>query len=139
MKVTKLIKEFVTEEVNKRYPIPKKVDAAAKFAYKELEERVMAFAKMEAEKFMECWVADIDKVGWGASRTDRCDEQKIKEFVKSIAFHSDALYYKADNDYKKSVEETEQKRANAIRSILVDLELGATKAELMELLANLPD
>ena len=139
MKVTRLIKEFVTEEVNKRYPIPEKVETAAKFAYKELEERIMAFAKAEAEKFMECYVADIDRVGWGRSNSEHCDKQKIEDFVKSIGFHSNTLYYKADKDYENTVCEVEWKRTNAIRSILVDLELGATKAELMELLANLPD
>ena len=139
MKVTKLIREFVTEEVHKRYPIPEKVETAAKFAYKELEERVVAFARVEAEKFMECWVSDIDRVGWSSARAGHCDEQKIKDFVKSIDFHSDTLYYKADDEHKEAVRAVEQKRADAIRSILVDLELGATKAELLELLANLPD
>lgn len=139
MKVTKLIREFVTDEVHKRYPIPEKVETAAKLAYKELEERVEAFAKVEAEKFMECYVADIDRVGWSSSRAEHCDKQKIEDFVKSISFHSNTLYFKADNDHQEAVRAVEQKRAEAIRSILVDLELGATKAELMELLANLPD
>lgn len=139
MKVTKLIREFVTDEVHKRYPIPEKVETAAKFACKELEERIEAFAKAEAEKFMECYVADIDRVGWGSSNSEHCDSQKIKDFVKSISFHSSTLYFKADNDHQEAVRAVEQKRAETIRSILVDLELGATKAELMELLANLPD
>ena len=139
MKVTRLIREFVTEEVNKRYPIPEKVETVAKFAYKELEERVVAFARAEAEKFMECYVADIDRVGWQRSHSGYCDEQKIKDFVKGIDIHSDTLYFKADKDHEEAVRAVEQKRENAIRSILVDLELGATKAELMELLANLPD
>ena len=139
MKVTKLIREFVTDEVHKRYPIPEKVETAAKFAYKELEERVVAFARAEAEKFMECWVSDIDRVGWSCSKREHCDNQKIKDFVKSIDIHSDTLYFKADNDHQEAVRAVEQKRADAIRSILVDLELGATKADLVNLLANLPD
>ena len=40
---------------------------------------------------------------------------------------------------KKKKAEVEAKRAKAQKDILVSLELGGTKAELLEMLANLPD
>lgn len=41
--------------------------------------------------------------------------------------------------YKNACEEVETKRANALKNILVGLELGGTKKKLMDMLTNLPD
>lgn len=41
--------------------------------------------------------------------------------------------------YKEVSDEVKAKRETALKNILVNLELGGTKKELMEMLANLPD
>lgn len=68
-----------------------------------------------------------------------CDEQKIKNFVERASASFTSITLKVDTEYQEAKRKLNEKRAKAVREIIVELELGATKAELKELLANLPD
>ena len=78
-------------------------------------------------------------MGWRSSRRDEVDEQKITDFVSNMNINYNPIVPKSKSEYEKAVSETKEKRSKAVRDILVELELGATKADLDALLANLPD
>lgn len=139
MRVTKLIKEYITERVSERYPLPVKKESGVEAAYTELREHLNKTIKAEAEIFIKKWVDEVDYVGWRSSRRDEVDEQKIKDFVSAMHLNYDFITSKSKSEYEKAVEKTKEKRSKAVRDILVELELGATKADLDALLANLPD
>ena len=139
MRVTKLIKEYIVERVSERYPLPEKKESGVEAAYTEMRDRLNEVIKAEAETFIKKWVGEVDYVGWRSSRRDEVDEQKIKDFVSAMHLDYDSITPKSKSEYEKAVNETKEKRSKAVRDILVELELGATKADLDALLANLPD
>jgi hypothetical protein len=51
----------------------------------------------------------------------------------------DAITPKSKSEYEEAIEKTKEKRRKAVRDIIVELEMGATKADLEALLAKLPD
>lgn len=139
MRVTKLVKEYIEERVSERYPLPEKKESGVEAAYAEMRERLNEAIKEEAEIFIKEWVDEVDYVGWSSSRRDNVDEQKIKDFVSGMHLDYDAITPKSKSKYEKAVEETREKRRKAVRDIIVELEMGATKADLEALLAKLPD
>lgn len=139
MRVTKLVKEYIEERVSERYPFPEKKESRVEAAYAEMRDRLDEVIKAEAETFIKKWVGEIDYVGWSRSRKDDVDEQKIKSFVSAMHLDYDSITPKVKSEYEKAVDETKEKRRKAVRDIVIELELGATKADLESLLANLPD
>ena len=139
MRVTKLIKEYIEERVSERYPLPEKKESGIETAYAEMRERLNEAIKEEAEIFIKEWVDEIDYVGWRSSCRDDVDEQKIKDFVSAMHLDYDAITPKSKSEYEKAVNETKEKRRKAVRDIIIELEMGASKADLENLLANLPD
>lgn len=137
MRVTKAIREYIEQKVEERYPMPEKVQTAAQLEYEDLMARCHAFVKNEAEKFVKVYVNDIEKVSWGGHND--CDEQKIKDFVERASASFSGITLKVDTEYQEARRKLNEKRAKAVREIIVELELGATKIDLVNLLANLPD
>jgi hypothetical protein len=137
MRVTKVIREYIEQKVEERYPMPEEVESAARFEYNELMARCTTFIKNEAEKFIKAYVADVDKVSYGGYSD--CDEQKIKDFVDRACASFGGVTLKVDNERQEARRKLREKREKAVREIIVELELGATKADLADLLANLPD
>ena len=137
MRVTRVIREYIEQKVEERYPMPEKVQTAAQLEYDDLLKRCKVFVQNEAEKFVKAYVNDIEKVSWGGHND--CDEQKIKDFVERASASFSGITLKVDTEYQKARRKLNEKRAKAVREIIVELELGATKADLAELLANLPD
>ena len=137
MRVTKVIREYIENRVEERYPMPKKVKSCAQVALDELQERCRAFIKAEAEKYATVYVEDFERVRWRGSGD--CNEQKIKSFVENCSANVCYPTFKAEDEYNKAVENVHNKRAKAVREIVIELELGASKADLEALLANLPD
>ncbi len=136
MKVTKIVREFVEEEVNKKYPMPELDKTAAEQLDKDID-AIKARIKQEAgvlilNKLREAGirldesVAKVSNVSWSyCDETDRYTYGGIVNHIK-----------RANEEACRIVEE---KRERALKDILVNLELGGTKKELMEMLANLPD
>ena len=139
MRVTKLIREYIEERVSERYPLPEKKESGVEAAYTEMRERLNEIIKAEAEAFIQKWVGEVDYVGWSSSRKDNVDEQKIKDFVSAMHVDYNSITPKAKSEYEKAVDEVKDKRRKAVRDIIVELEMGATKADLEALLAKLPD
>ena len=137
MRVTKIIREYIEQKVEERYPMPEKVQTAAQLEYDDLMKRCKVFVQNEAEKFIKTYVEDIERVSYGGYSD--CKEQKIKDFVERACASFGGITLKVDTEYQETRRKLNEKRANAVREIIVELEMGATKADLANLLAKLPD
>lgn len=133
MKMTKTIREFIEEQVIDR------MAAATSNRLQELEER--------AKKAREDWNAQLD-----AARQEF--EVKLAELAKSVGYEyvgydckpslPGVSFHCVDYRYLPEVKELEayrrelsNKKAKAIKEIIVSMELGGTKKELLEMIAAL--
>ena len=130
MKVTKLIREYVEEKVRESYPktvaelVWEKHEKSINEAITEVNEKVFEYTKKLAEELNA-------KYGFPAdSNLTACDHHNS---VRN-KYNYDAEIYQA---YRKAREEREQKINEKIKEILVTLELGGSKADLDEMLANI--
>ena len=136
MKVTKIVREFVEEEVNKKYPMPEpdKVGIAQlDNDINNISERIkkeageFIFNKMkEAGVVIDEKMVSIRVIDW------RYLDKNGVSYYNGTVNTLRAAYEEVSNEVKA-------KRETALKNILVSLELGGTKKELMEMLANLPD
>ena len=130
MRVTRLIREYVEKKVNESYP-----KSVAELVYEEhgkkineaiteANEKVYEYAKALAEEL------NI-KYGFPADSNLRaCDH------YNSITnkYNYDSEIYQA---YRKAKDERQKKIEEKIEEILLTLELGGSKADLDEMLANI--
>ena len=136
MKVTKIVREFVEEEINKKYPMPEpdKVGMAQlDNDINDVKERIrkeageFIFNKMkEAGIVIDERMVSIKVVDW-------------RYFDKNGVSYYNGTVNALRAAYEEVSKEVNAKREPALTNILVNLELGGTKKELMEMLANLPD
>ena len=136
MKVTKIVREFVEEEINKKYPMPEpdKVGMAQlDNDISNVKERIrkeageFIFNKMkEAGIVIDERMVSIKVVDW-------------RYFDKNGVGYYNGTVNALRAAYEEVSNEVKAKRETALKNILVSLELGGTKKELMEMLANLPD
>lgn len=136
MKVTKIVRDFVEEKVNEKYPLPVEPTEAIELEREELEHRVSE-AKAAASEFLAAKLREL-----GIVYPATVARIKITSFnrINSNNNCTYADYIRPIRDaYLEEKAEVEAKRAKAQKDILVSLELGGTKAELLEMLANLPD
>lgn len=136
MKVTKIVRDFVEEKVNEKYPLPVEPKEAIELERKELNNRVAeamaAASEVLAAKLRElgivypATVARIRITSFNCINSD--NNCTYADYIRPIR-----------DAYREEKAEVEAKRAKAQKDILVSLELGGTKAELLEMLANLPD
>lgn len=136
MKVTKIVRDFIEEKVNEKYPLPVEPKEAIELEREELNNRVVeamaAASEVLAAKLRELGIVYPATVA----------RLKITSFnrINSNNNCTYADYIRPIRDaYLEEKAEVEAKRAKAQKDILVSLELGGTKAELLEMLANLPD
>ena len=136
MKVTKIVRDFVEEKVNEKYPLPVEPKEAIELERKELDNRVAeamaAASEVLTTKLRELGVvypAEITRME--VTSFNRISDKRGRAYAEYIRPIRDA--------YLEEKAEVEAKRAKAQKDILVSLELGGTKAELLEMLANLPD
>ena len=136
MKVTKIVRDFVEEKVNEKYPLPVEPKEAIELERKELDHRV-AEAMAAASEVLTTKLHEL-----GVIYPAEITRMKITSFnrVSDNGGYTCADYIRPIRDaYREEKAEVEAKRAKAQKDILVSLELGGTKAELLEMLANLPD
>lgn len=136
MKVTKIVRDFVEEKVNEKYPLPVEPKEAIKLEREELNNRV-AEAMAAASEVLTAKLHEL-----GVVYPAEITRMKITAFnrINSNNSCTYADYIRPIRDaYLEEKAEVEAKRAKAQKDILVSLELGGTKAELLEMLANLPD
>ena len=136
MKVTKIVRDFVEEKVNEKYPLPVEPKEAIELERKELNDRVVE-AMAAASEVLTTKLHEL-----GVVYPAEITRMKITSFnrVSNDGGYTYVDYIRPIRDaYLKEQAEVEAKRAKAQKDILVSLELGGTKAELLEMLANLPD
>lgn len=136
MKVTKIVRDFVEEKVNEKYPLPVEPKEAIELEREELNNRV-AEAMAAASEVLAAKLREL-----GIVYPATVARIKITSFnrINSNNNCTYADYIRPIRDaYLEEKAEVEAKRAKAQKDILVSLELGGTKAELLEMLANLPD
>lgn len=136
MKVTKIVRDFVEEKVNEKYPLPVEPKEAIELERKELNDRVVE-AMAAASEVLTTKLHEL-----GVVYPAEITRMKITSFnrVNNDGGYTCADYIRPIRDaYREEKAEVEAKRAKAQKDILVSLELGGTKAELLEMLANLPD
>lgn len=136
MKVTKIVREFVEEEINKKYPMPEPdkvgmaqldndINNAKERIKKEAGEFI--FNKMkEAGIVIDERMVSIKVVDW-------------RYFDKNSVSYYNGTVNALRVAYEEASNEVKAKRETALKNILVSLELGGTKKTLMDMLANLPD
>ena len=136
MKVTKIVRDFVEEKVNEKYPLPVEPKEAIELEREELNNRV-AEAMAAASEVLAAKLREL-----GIVYPATVARIKITSFnrINSNNNCTYADYIRPIRDaYLEEKAEVEAKRAKAQKDILVSLELGGTKAGLLEMLANLPD
>lgn len=136
MKVTKIVRDFVEEKINEKYPLPVEPKEAIELEREELNNRVAeamaAASDALTAKLRELGVvypADIARME--VTSFNRINTKGDRSWADYVCPIRDA--------YREEKAAVEAKRAKAQKDILVSLELGGTKAELLEMLANLPD
>lgn len=136
MKVTKIVRDFVEEKVNEKYPLPVEPTEAIEQEREELAHQV-AEAMAAASEFLAAKLREL-----GIVYPATVARIKITSFnrINNNNNCTYADYIRPIRDaYLEEKAKVEAKRAKAQKDILVSLELGGTKAELLEMLANLPD
>ena len=136
MKVTKIVRDFVEEKVNEKYPLPVEPKEAIELEREELNNRVVeamaAASEVLAAKLRELGIVYPATVArlkiTSFNRINSNNNCTYTDYIRPIR-----------DAYLEEKAEVEAKRAKAQKDILVSLELGGTKAELLEMLANLPD
>lgn len=136
MKVTKIVRDFVEEKVNEKYPLPVEPTEAIAQEREELEHRVaeaMAAASsvLTAKLHALGVIYPTEITRMEVTSFNRISDKRGRTYVDYIRPIRDA--------YLEEKAEVKAKRAKAQKEILVSLELGGTKTELLEMLANLPD
>lgn len=135
MKVTKIVREFVEEEVNKKYPMPVEPTEAIQQEKSKLERRVEE-AVMAASEVLTAKLHELGIIYPGIKRMKVISFSRIDDKGNSVYVNYSRPIQEA---WHEETTKVKAKRAKAIKDILVSLELGGTKKELMEMLANLPD
>lgn len=136
MKVTKIMRDFIEEKINEKYPLPVEPKEAIELEREELnsrvEEAMVAASEVLTAKLRELGVVyPAEITGMRITSFNRVSDKGGYTYVDYIRPIRDA--------WREEKAEVEAKRAKAQKEILVSLELGGTKAELLEMLANLPD
>lgn len=134
MKMTKAIREFIEEQVTERAEsasnarlteLREAADAARERWNNALEAMRKEFDAKLAELGAAYGLAYIDYFG-------KPDNPKIGSFSCT-----DCRYLPEVKAYEEYKSQLSNKRARAIKDIIVSMELGGTKAELMEMIAKL--
>jgi hypothetical protein len=131
MKVTKLIREYVTDEVSKVYDA--KVNPYSEQA-KIDKEKIEAFAEELRKRQHE----DIKKFAFENDLLEETWRNSIRPY--EVATSIPSFHYACTQsmlDEKKWREENTKAKNAKVRDIIISLELGATRHELNDMLAEL--
>lgn len=133
MRMSTVVKEYVKEKIAEKYPLverPKCFDT--NIILEEIKKATADITKAIFAKY-------ADKVGFrvykGNGVYEWVEPQDRKICLSYTGSMVDLGTYNADETNKA----IEKKRAKVFRDIVVQMELGGTKKDLDELLANLPD
>ena len=125
MRVTKLVREYVTKEVSKVYDEPIKSATKGYDDEKEMIENQFQAILDEANEKAKAILSKHK--GYEIKYGDK------KPFIRSGTLFN----YDKWNDGQLKANELRQEKLNKIDDILITLELGGTKAELEEMIKNI--
>ncbi len=138
MRVTKLIREYVEDAVAKRMPMPAEPESITtlKAEWDELNDRII---KMVVAEYMAFFITHK-----GECIPYRCDDDfndidTIGHYVAKHAYAncgSNTLSFAAKKTYETECKTIRQRRQEIVNNILLSLELGANRAELDAMLAE---
>lgn len=133
MRMSTVVKEYVKEKIAEKYPFverPKYFNTD--IVLEEIKKATADITKAIFAKY-------ADKVGFrvykGNGVYEMVEPQDSKIYLSYSGSMVDLGTYNAD----QTNEAIQKKRAKVFRDIVVQMELGGTKKDLDELLANLPD
>jgi hypothetical protein len=130
MRVTKLIREYVEKKVNESYP-----KSFAEFAYEEHYKNINKAIEEANDKVYEYAKKLAEELNANYGFPAESD--------LSACYHCNTVRNKCNYDseiylaYRKAKDERQKKIAEKIEEILLTLELGGSKADLDEMLANI--
>lgn len=126
MKVSRTVKEYITKKVCEVYaPRLREVDLDYQVKKAEVEAKI----KSATEQFKKDVLAIVE---------DNCEQWNFEPNMRYVEYYS--LYVHdpiAEQEYRNQKENIVRERDAKIEEIIVTLELGGTKADLENMLANL--
>lgn len=135
MKVTKLIREYVEKSVAKAMPDKKEEADKIQVEYEEMTKDINDYAKKRMSEFAEKHKGDIRGYysGYGYDQFEKEKEYLIRE----VHTHTPSIRTKPSDEIHEENKKLAEARKNAIEDILINLELGGTKADLDRMIAEL--
>ena len=135
MKVTKLIREYVEKSVAKAMPPREEGADEIQVEYEALEKDIDEYAKKRMAEFLEKHKGNVR----GYYLSHEYDEfEKIKAYlIRDICIHTPSIRTKASDEIREENKKLAKARENIIEDILINLELGGTKADLDRMIAEL--
>ncbi len=135
MKLSTMVKEYIKDKINEKYPLRVEPNGKIDKILEELDERIKAETKDIMTKITKAF---NDRL---AVRVYRNGKYVFEDFeIRSFkADYAGAIRSKETAEILQYNEEIKAKREKVYRDIIVSMELGGTKAELEEMLKNLPD
>ena len=130
MKMTKLIREYITDEVSKKYqPL---IDAAEE-EYKSNSEKIVV---SETQKELE----DIAAKMWKERLAPYYAPKDLDAMIASTTLigcpHKWGIYSIPEEQYSQKIKQLRSARDKTIKDILITMELGGSKADLDRMLAS---
>ena len=129
MKVTKYIREYVTDEVNRIYNAKKNPFEEEYNAWKEVVNKFRDTLFEEIKARVQSFADEFGCVRWDGK------PYIANDAVSGLRLGS--MMAKCENDYFAWRDANEKAKQDKIREILISLELGATKSELTDMIAAL--
>ena len=139
MRVTKLIREYVEKVVCEKMPMPAEPTGMTDLR-KEWEALRNECTAICIERAVAFFTAHKGECAPYYCDDDLNDTERIANYLRKkvdVCFGSNTLTYAEKVAHDKARAEVHKARQEAIDNILVTLELGGSKADLDEMLANL--
>lgn len=135
MRVTKIIREYVEKTVKEKMPNPEKPVDIISEEYDKLIEDLGNYCRDAVKEFV-CKHKGDFTFAWSGYTADKV-EHLIAYVDKNVNLHLPTVNPTVITEYNKVCKEMNSKRQAVIEDILVSLELGASRAELEEMLSKI--
>jgi hypothetical protein len=135
MKVTKLIREYVEKSVAKAMPDKKEETDEIQVEYDEMTKDINEYAKKRMTEFLEKHKGNV--IGYYASYNYDETEKTAKYLIREVHTHTPSIRTKLSDEICEENKKLAEARGVAVNDILVNLELGGTKADLDRMIAEL--
>lgn len=135
MRVSKAIRGFIEEKVAEKYPLPPYPREAIAAEY----DRLKGIRADIERKLGDLYLQMLIEAGCPLPSDIAYIRARGETFTHSRGMIGAPYVNLVEEEFNQQQHDIEQKRKHAIDNIIVTLELGGTKAELMSMLENLPD